>query len=50
MLDALAMPALALLVISFVVYVWLAWLKDKKNRALNVPGETESEDPPSAHD
>jgi cbb3-type cytochrome oxidase subunit 3 len=50
MFDALALPGLAILVVGFLAYVWIAWLSDKKGRALNVAGDHEAEDSSSPYD
>ena len=50
MIDVLAIPGLAVLVIVFLVYIWVAWLKDKDARALNIPPEEEGDDAPRFHD
>ena len=36
MIDALAIPGLAILVVAFVVFVWVKWLSDKNGRALTI--------------
>jgi hypothetical protein len=50
MIDVLAIPGLAILVVGFVVYIWVVWLKDKDGRALNIPQDDEGDDPPRFHD
>ena len=50
MIDALSMPALAILVVVYLVFVWSTWLKDKNGRALNIPADEEREDQSGFHD
>ncbi len=53
MIDILSMPALAILVVVYLIYVWVAWLRDKNGRALNISAEDERDDrdePPRFHD
>jgi hypothetical protein len=50
MFDALALPGLAILVVAFLAYIWIAWLSDKSGRALNVAGDDEADDSPSPYD
>jgi len=47
MIDLLALPGLAILVVAFLVYIWVGWLKDESGRALRITGEEDdTEDPP----
>jgi hypothetical protein len=50
MFDAFALPVLAILVVVFLAYIWIAWLSDKSGRALNVAGDDEADDSPSSYD
>jgi hypothetical protein len=50
MFDAVAIPGLALLVVAFLVYIWVGWLKDKDGRALTVSSDDEADDPASRYD
>jgi hypothetical protein len=50
MLDVFVLPGLAILVIGFLAYIWIAWLSDKSGRALNVAGDDEADDSPSPYD
>ena len=50
MFDAIAIPGLALLVVAFLVYIWVAWLSDKNGRALTVSPDDDADDAPSSYD
>jgi hypothetical protein len=44
MLDALALPTMGLVIVAFLTYIWVAWLKDKDGRSLTVKDEDEDDD------
>ena len=44
MLDALALPTMGLVLVGFLTYIWMAWLRDKDGRSLTVRNEDEDED------
>ena len=50
MFDAVAIPGLALLVVAFLVFIWVAWLKDKDGRALTVSPDDDADEPASKYD
>ena len=50
MFDAFALPALAILVATFLAYIWIVWLSDKSGRALNISSDDEADDSPSPYD
>lgn len=37
--DALILPALALTIVGFLIFVWGRWLKNKAERALELLGD-----------
>ena len=49
MFDAFVLPGLAILVVAFLAYIWVAWLREKNGRALNIPADDEVDDPPSSY-
>jgi hypothetical protein len=50
MIDILALPTLALLVVVYLVGVWVMWLRDKDERALTIPEDDDEEETFSPND
>ena len=47
MVDDLILPALAVTVVAFLIYVWFGWLRDPRNRSLEMPEDDDDVAPPS---
>lgn len=46
-MDALALPILGALVVAFLIYIWVAWLSKKEDRALTIDeDDDEASTPP----
>lgn len=35
-MDALALPALGIIMVGFMIYIWNSWLRNKDDRAINI--------------
>jgi hypothetical protein len=42
-MDALALPALGVLIVIFLIYIWVGWLSDKDKRALTINDDDEDD-------
>lgn len=49
-MDALALPALGVLIVIFLIYIWIGWLSDKDKRALTIKDDDEEDDSEGAQD
>jgi hypothetical protein len=49
-MDALALPALGVLIVIFLIYIWVRWLSDKEGRALTIRDEDDEDDSTTSHD
>jgi hypothetical protein len=48
-MDVLALPILGALVVGFLIYVWVAWLSKKEDRALTIDEDDNDEKPSVPH-
>jgi hypothetical protein len=48
-MDALALPALGVLIVIFLIYIWVGWLSDKDGRALTIRDEDDDEETTTSH-
>jgi len=43
-MDAFILPALGVTILGFVIYIWVAWLRDPEGRALRISEDDEQDD------
>lgn len=46
-MDVLALPILGALVIGFLIYIWVAWLSKKEDRALTIDEDDDDDEAPT---